>query len=130
MRQIVLEFVKAINEHDTNKIASLISDNHIFIDSQGNEVLGSEKMIKGWERYFNLFPDYKIEVTQLLDEGSLTVLLGFASASFLGNKDGNPDSYWILPSAWKAVDEDGKIKLWQVFADTRIPFEIINKYSK
>ncbi len=130
MRQIVLELVKAINEHDTHKIGSLISEDHVFIDSQGNEVHGKDKMIKGWEGYFNLFPDYKIEVGQLLDEGSLTILLGFASGSFLGNREGNPDCYWNLPAAWKAVAEDGKIKLWQVFADTRIPFEIINRFSK
>lgn len=130
MRQLVLEFVKAINDHDTNKIASLISEDHVFIDSQGNEVHGKDKMIKGWEGYFNLFPDYKIVISQLLDEQSLTVLLGFASASFLGNRGGNPDSYWRLPAAWKAVTEGGKINLWQVFADTKIPFEIINKFTK
>jgi hypothetical protein len=29
--------------------------------------------------------------------------------------------------AWKAIAKDGRVTLWQVFADTKIPFEIIDR---
>ena len=32
--KIVLEFVNAINKADINKICGLMSDDHVFIDSQ------------------------------------------------------------------------------------------------
>jgi ketosteroid isomerase-like protein len=130
MRQIVLEFVNAINEHGVEKIVALISDDHVFIDSHGIEFNGKDKLKNGWLGYFKLFPDYKIEVNELFEGGSAIALFGYASGSYSGNKKDDPDCYWRLPAAWKAVVEGGKIKLWQVYADTKIPFEIINKFSK
>jgi hypothetical protein len=32
-----------------------------------------------------------------------------------------------MPAAWKAIIEDGKIKLWQVYADTKVVFELMGK---
>jgi len=60
--QIIKEFVEAINDHNVDKICSLITDEHKFIDSQGNVTLGKEQMRAGWIGYFQLFPDYKIEI--------------------------------------------------------------------
>jgi hypothetical protein len=50
-------------------------------------------------------------------------MFGFAGGSFKGN----PDAKWRLPAAWKAIVKDGRIALWQVFADTKIPFEVIER---
>jgi ketosteroid isomerase-like protein len=130
MRQIALEFINAVNEHDVDKISALISGDHVFIDSHGNEVHGRDEMKEGWVGYFKLFPGYKIEVKDLFEEGNVIALLGYASGSFNGNKEDDPDCCWKLPAAWKAVIEEGKIKLWQVYADTKIPFEIISKFPK
>ena len=51
-RQTVLNFVDAINEHNVEKICSLMTDDHKFIDSQGNAVVGKVKMRAGWTGYF------------------------------------------------------------------------------
>ena len=53
-------------------------------------------------------------------------LFGFAGGSFKGKATES----WRLPAAWKAIVKDGRVTLWQVFADTKIPFEIIERNAK
>jgi ketosteroid isomerase-like protein len=125
-KQIMLDFVEAINEHNVDKICSLMTDDHTFIDSHGNEAVGKEQMRAGWIGYFQMFPDYKIEITEIFLNGDTIAAFGFAGGTFKGRSD-RKENYWHLPAAWKAIINDGKIQLWQVYADAKIPFDIINK---
>lgn len=116
-------FVNAINAHNVKDIASLMSDDHVFIDAAANKVEGKEKMMTGWEGYFKWFPDYKIEITNAFVDGDTVAAFGFASGSYEGNKD----NHWHIPASWRAIVSNGKISMWQVYADTKIPFDIIEK---
>jgi ketosteroid isomerase-like protein len=129
IKQIIDNFVDAINEHNVDKICSLMTDDHKFIDSQGNEVVGKEQMRAAWIGYFQLFPDYKIEITNLFFDGDTAAMFGFAEGTFQGLSD-RKINYWRLPASWKAITKNGKILLWQVYADSKIPYDIINKSKK
>ena len=122
-RELIMAFVDAINARAPDALAGLMSDDHTFIDAHGNEVTGREQMIAGWRGYFEWFPDYRIEVTQIFENGYYFGMFGYASGSFKGKADAS----WRLPAAWKALVKDGHVSLWQVFADTKIPFEIISR---
>jgi ketosteroid isomerase-like protein len=128
-KQIINNFANAINEHNVDKICSLMTDDHKFIDSQGNEVVGKEKMRTAWIGYFQLFPDYKIEITDMFINGDTIAAFGFAGGTFQGLSD-KKGNYWHLPASWKAIIKNGKIYLWQVYADSKIPYDIINKNKK
>jgi ketosteroid isomerase-like protein len=123
MNDNLQSFVDCINAHDADGLAKFMSDNHAFIDAHGNEMVGKEKMVAGWRGYFDWFPDYHIEVTNVFEDGGTFALLGFAGGSFKGNESES----WRLPAAWKAIVKDGRVTLWQVFADTKIPFEVISR---
>jgi hypothetical protein len=97
----------------------------VFIDAHGNQVNGKESMIAGWRGYFQWFPDYYIEVADIFEDDGKFGMFGFAGGSF----QGKADSSWRLPAAWQAAVKEGCISLWQVYADTKIPFEIIEKNS-
>ncbi len=125
-KQIVQDFAIAINEHNVDKMCLLMTDDHRFIDSQGNEAMGKEKMRADWIGYFQLFPDYKIEITDIFLGGDTVAAFGFASGTFQGKSD-RKENFWHLPASWKAVIKNGKIQLWQVYADSKIPYDIINK---
>jgi ketosteroid isomerase-like protein len=125
-RQIVQDFANSINEHNVDKMCLLMTDDHKFIDSQGNKVIGKEKMRAGWIGYFQFFPDYKIEITEIFVNGDTVAAFGFAEGTFQGLSD-KKENYWHLPASWKAIIKNGKIDLWQVYADSKIPFDIINK---
>ena len=46
--KVVFDFADAISHADVDKIYSLMSDDHLFIDSQGNRMEGKEKMKQAW----------------------------------------------------------------------------------
>jgi len=125
MKEVVLAFIERINSHDVEGLGALMSDDHTFIDAHGNQLTGKEPMMAGWQGYFAWFPDYYIEVTDVFEDGDKLALFGFASGSFKTQET----ERWRLPAAWKAIVQDGRVTLWQVFADTRIPFEIIERNS-
>jgi hypothetical protein len=83
-------------------------------------------MIVGWRAYFEWFPDHFIDITDVFEDGDRLALFGFAGGSFQGKQTES----WRLPAAWKAIAKAGCVTLWQVFADTRIPFEIIERNAK
>ena len=122
-QKIFYDFVEAINKHSTADIYDLMADDHKFIDAQGNEMAGKSLMQSGWKSYFDLFPDYRIEVSDIFEKDNVIAAFGSASGSYKG--DGKQTLN--LPAAWKAIIEEIKVKLWQVYADTKIPFEIISK---
>ncbi len=119
MKEVVLNFIEAINAADVEKICSLMAKDHVFIDNIGKEHKGVPLMKSGWSSYFELFPDYKIEISEIFERGNEFVLLGRASASFKGEKV----KCWSIPAAWKAIIEKGKVLCWQVFADTKVQFD-------
>lgn len=130
-QEVVLAFTDRINAHDADGLGELMSDDHRFIDALGNEVQGKEKMVPGWRGYFEWFPDYLIEVNEVFaGETSageqIFAMFGFAGGSFKGNSDAS----WRIPAAWKAIVKDGRVAVWQVFADTKIQFEMIERGSR
>lgn len=128
-KEIFYSFVEAINKHDVDIICSLMTDGHKFIDSHGNEAVGKEMMKNGWTGYFQLFPDYTIEITGIFVNGDAAAAFGFAGGTYKGLKN-DGGNYWRLPAAWKTVIHDGKIALWQVYADSKIPFDIITRNTR
>jgi hypothetical protein len=104
-----------------------MSIDHEFIDSRGNSMIGRDNMKKAWMGYFDMFADYKIELTDTLQNDSIIVLLGYASGTYkANNKITDNKNHWKIPASWKAMLVDKKIKLWQVYADNSVVIEIIN----
>jgi ketosteroid isomerase-like protein len=124
---VVLDFADAISNADVDKIYSLMAEDHLFIDSQDNRVLGKENMKQAWIGYFALFPDYKIEINEILEKDSLICAIGYASGTYKNLKNKNNSNHWRIPAAWSAIVKDNKIKVWQVYADNIIVMKIINE---
>jgi len=115
-----MEFVAAINRHDVEALAALMTPDHVFVDSWGQRVEGATPMEAGWRAYFAMCPDYWIRTDDVVAEGGLVLAVGEAG----GTIDGIP---WQTPAAWKAVVQDGKVTEWRVFADNKPVFEILAK---
>ena len=120
-KKTVYEFANAINEHNTDKMYSLMTDDHKFIDAHGSEVMGKDKMKMDWKDHFRRFPDYKIEITKIFANGEFLGAFGFETGIFKGQQTDNNASSW--PVSWKVIVDNNKIKLWQVYEDTAIQFE-------
>jgi ketosteroid isomerase-like protein len=119
-QKIAQLFVSAINAHDVERLGSLMTSDHRFIDSLGAVVEGREATREGWKFYFCMVPDYKLDISHFFiaeDGKAEAVLVGVASGSYWSNGIKRPDSSWSTPAALRAVVSDGQIAEWQVYAD-------------
>jgi ketosteroid isomerase-like protein len=111
-------FVAAINSHDVEALVSLMTADHLFIDSLGNKAEGAESMRAGWRGYFAMCPDYWIAVEQNLSASDLVLATGKAGGNINAIE-------WRTPAAWQATVRDGKMAEWRVFADNKPVYEIL-----
>jgi uncharacterized protein (TIGR02246 family) len=110
-------FVDAINRRSAEEIASLMTEDHVFVDSLGNKVTGREPMKKGWAGYFGMVPDYAISVDETFADGPVVVILGSAQGTYSSGGALKPQNKWRTPAAWRAVVRGSLIAEWRVYAD-------------
>jgi ketosteroid isomerase-like protein len=116
-KETVFEFIAAINNHDVDQLTGIMSDDHIFIDGAGEKYAGKPGMKEGWKQYFQMFPDYRIEIIDTTGNEAVIGLFGYAEGTYKNKKDDYNSNFWKNPAAWKATVENGKIKCWQVYCD-------------
>jgi ketosteroid isomerase-like protein len=126
-KKIALRFVQAINDHHMDEIVNLMPDDHVFIDGYGDKYVGKQSMKEGWEGYYQLFPDYRIEIMDITENDSIIGLFGYASGTYKNLKNESNTNFWKTPASWKAIIENKKVKHWQVYCDYTKLFEIIDK---
>ena len=114
---VVLKFEHAINSRNPDTICSLMTGDGEFIDSLGNRIQGAEKLHAAWAGYFRMVPDYSISHSEIFADGDTIAVLGSAQGTF--SRDGQlaKENFWKTPAAWRAVIKNGKIAIWQVYAD-------------
>jgi limonene-1,2-epoxide hydrolase len=124
---VVAAFIAAINRHDLAAISDLMTENHTFVDSWGRNVSGREEIVPAWKVYFGMFPDYEIRVDSMLADNGIVAVFGLASGTYNGKRGLVPENRIVMPAAWRAGVEDGKVKLWQVYADWTEGMKTIEK---
>jgi len=124
---VVLRFTDAINNSDVERIIDLMTDDHVFVDSQGNKAKGKEFLKQAWTGYFELFPDYRIEIEETFEKDSIICMVGYASGTYKNLHNEKNTNHWRIPAAWTAIVRDNKILQWQVYADNIIVMEIVKR---
>lgn len=126
-KEIIWSFVKAINGLDIDKITDLMSEDHVFIQGSGNSHMGKEGIKNGGQSCYQMFPDYVIEITDVIAHKSIFGLFGFVSGTCTNNKNKSDSNFLKTTTTWEAVVQDKKNKHWQVFCDYTRLMEILNK---
>lgn len=128
--QVVLEFERLINTRNPEAICALMAADGEFIDSLGNRIQGTEKLRAAWAGYFKMVPDYSISDSEIFANENSVAVFGSAQGTF--SKDGQlaRENFWKTPAAWRAVVKDGKIAVWQVYADNEPIRAIMRKSSE
>lgn len=130
VKTVITAFIEAINAHDVDALARLMTDDHLFVDSLGSRVVGADAMTAGWRHYFAMFPDYRIDLDEILTEGSDAMLRGSAHGTLYQNGAPVPDGAWTVAAAWRVVVLGGKISLWQVYADNKQVYDLLERRNK
>jgi ketosteroid isomerase-like protein len=108
-KSVVLQFNECINNRDLQGLSDLMTEDHVFIDSNDDVHSGKELMIKGWRDFFNQFPDYRNHFAIVESRGDQVLVIGHSACSFK-QLDG--------PALWTAKVEDGLVAEWRVYLDT------------
>jgi ketosteroid isomerase-like protein len=126
-KDIAIKFIEAINNHNVDEIVDLMSEDHLFIDAYGDKYIGKKGMKEGWQRYYELFPDYRVEISEIIESDSLIGLFGYASGTYKNIKDESNSNFWKTSASWKSVVKNKKIKHWQIYCDYSKLSKIIDK---
>jgi ketosteroid isomerase-like protein len=115
--EIAENFVSAINAGDVDRMADMMTSNHTFVDADGSQYSGRDRMKTGWQEYIDLVPDFRIEVLDRFEDGDTAVLLGRASGTFVEGGELKPENHWSVPAAWRVLVEADRVAVWQLYAD-------------
>jgi len=125
--QTVLEFMTRINQRDAGRLAELMTEDHVFIDSLGQSVRGREKMRAAWSSYYAFCPDYWVSHEEILPDGPVVAVFGAVGGTIAAHGQLPPENQWRTPAAWRAVVKNGLVKEWRAYADNKPVYEIIGR---
>jgi len=108
-RTLTITFNQHINDQDLNALATLMTDDHTFIDTTGHPIRGKSMCLEAWRGFFTAFPDYRNIFDRLEVDEDRVAVVGRSSCSDV-RLDG--------PALWAAKVRDGKLAEWRVYDDT------------
>jgi predicted SnoaL-like aldol condensation-catalyzing enzyme len=82
-----------------------MTDNHTFIDAEGNATKGKNVMKDGWAGFFRKYPDYRNKFSSVTVQDNVVVMVGYSTCSFK-QLDG--------PSIWTAKIRGNRVSEWKV----------------
>ena len=127
--EVAQAFVQAINAKDVDRMSDLMTEDHLFIDGDGSEHAGKDRMTKGWKEHFELIPDLNIAISEYFVENNTVVLLGWSSGTIAQAGELKPENSWRVPSAWRVVVREGKVAVWQLYANQHVLHEIYSRIT-
>lgn len=114
---IALQFNEFINNQDLAGLASLMTDDHAFIDRDGKAHGPKQVMLDGWKDFFKMFPGYRNTFIRVESRDNLVVVLGYAYWSEQQAYD---------PVIWTATIVSDLVREWRVYADTETNRRVFN----
>jgi len=126
---VVLRFEQLINERDPQAIADALTADSVLVDSMGSRLQGREKLRAGWGSYFKMVPDYSVSHDEIFGRGHTVAMFGTAQGTFSRDGTLRKEDFWQCTAAWRAQVKDGKIAVWQVFADNE-PIRAVMRRQK
>jgi ketosteroid isomerase-like protein len=110
-------FAAAINRRSPEELSSLMTDDHVFIDSLGNRVEGKDRMTSGWIGYYRMVPDFSITIDETFAAGDVVVMLGTAQGTLSAGGELRPENRWQAAAAWRVLVRGELIAEWRIYAD-------------
>src|SRR5437016_6615296 len=73
--------VAAVNAHDAATIVDFYADDAVMESPQFHHVTGRAAIAQTWAAVFATYPDWRVDVTDVLVDGNRLAMLGTAQAS-------------------------------------------------
>ena len=106
---VAARFNDSINRQDVEGLATLMSDDHRFIDSAANTVSGKQACLDAWRGFFGSFPDYRNIFTSLTAKDDMVTIVGCSECA---------EPSLAGPALWTAKIQGEAVTEWRVYLDT------------
>jgi ketosteroid isomerase-like protein len=100
-----MKFNERINQRDADGLGELMTENHVFIDSNGKATRGKTVMKQGWRDFFERYPDYRNDFNCVTVQDGIVVMVGRSICSFKLLNGSN---------VWTAKVKGNKVSEWRV----------------
>jgi ketosteroid isomerase-like protein len=101
-----LRFSEKINQRDLEGLAEFMTEDHTFIDNNGEITKGKDAMKEGWRIFFERYPDYRNTFTCVTTQDKVVVMLGYSTCSH---------KPLAGPNIWTAKIRGRRISEWRVY---------------
>lgn len=115
---VAMAFVDRINAHDADGLSTLMTEDHSFVDGDGERHTGREAMRKGWGDYFEMVPDFWIKIEKIFQKENTVALFGRSGGTYVPSGKLDPQNAWEVPAAWQVIIQADKVLTWQVYVDS------------
>jgi ketosteroid isomerase-like protein len=123
--ETVLQFMERINQHDADKLAELMTEDHVFTDSLGQSMRGRDNMRVAWRGYYAFCPDFWVSHEEIFPNGNLVAVFGSAGGTIAANGKLPAENKWRVSAAWLATVEQGLVKEWRLYVDNKPVYDIL-----
>ncbi len=113
--RITLDFIEAINSNNLDKITAMMTEDHLFIDLDKEEIYRIKTLVRWWQFYFSHWPDYKICVSEIFSKDNKVIVVGRTSGSHVGIPESKEFKETLI---WYSEVVDDRIKNWHLHFDT------------
>ena len=110
-KDLVLKFVERINARDADGLAELMTEDFTFVDYEGGGYAGRDDGRDNFAKYFELYPEYKIHVSEVLRSGKDIAILGTTTGSHVA-AEVEADEVVL----WVAEVEGDLVSSWRIYA--------------
>jgi sigma-B regulation protein RsbU (phosphoserine phosphatase) len=87
---LVQRLQDAVNRHDPEKLLEFYSEEAVTVSPVHGELHGRSAIVNSWQTIFSLFPDWTVEVTDVLLDGDRIAFFGTANATDRNGWFGQP----------------------------------------
>lgn len=101
-----LKFNDKINHQDLEGLAELMTEDHTFINSEGEITKGKNVMKESWKEFFKNYPYYKNIFTSVTTQNNVVIMVGYSTCSYKP-LDG--------PNIWTAKVRGQRVSEWRVY---------------
>lgn len=119
-KALAKRFVEAINAHDVDAMAALVTDDFVYIDSWREGIRGREIAMQAAGAMFAADPAFRMDVEAMSFADPHVLMRGWIESA-------NPDIDRVR-AVWRCRCEDGKFAEWQSWAQSPVP-KLLRQYA-
>jgi ketosteroid isomerase-like protein len=122
---VVHRFLQLINQRNPDKLAELMAEGHVFVDSLGNSVIGRDQAREAWRGFYAFCPNFSVSHHAMIVNGNQVAVFGEADGTIAVAGVLLAQNAWRIPAAWHAIVENGLVAQWRVYADNKPVYALI-----